>query len=115
LGKKNKYKIKSRFWICTEEGTFLGEGRVALLSEIEKFGSISKAAKAMEMSYKKAWELVNSMNSQSDEPLVKRTIGGTGGGGTVLTDAGKKAIKVYKEIDKRCKNSLDNELEFLNS
>ncbi|MBI1837768.1 MAG: LysR family transcriptional regulator [Flavobacteriia bacterium] len=71
-----KYKIKSRIWICTEEGTFLGEGRIELLKKIDEFGSISKAAKAMKMSYKKAWELVNSMNEQSQEPIVTGKIGG---------------------------------------
>lgn len=106
-----KYSIKSRIWICTDEGTFLGEGRISLLNKIDEFGSISKAAKEMNMSYKKAWELVNSMNSQSKTPLVERTIGGTGGGGTILTEAGRNAIKLFQHVNKSGKASLDKEFE----
>ena len=68
---------------------------MALLEQIGSHGSISKAAKAMKMSYKKAWELVKSMNSNSDDPLVVRTVGGTGGGGSILTNAGKSAIILF--------------------
>ncbi|MDX2362291.1 MAG: LysR family transcriptional regulator [Crocinitomicaceae bacterium] len=109
--KQKSYKIKSRIWITTEEGTFLGEGRIALLKEIEEHGSISKAAKAMKMSYKKAWELVNSMNKQGPELLVTPTIGGTGGGGSTLSDAGKKAIKIFTELNTGNRTYLDNQLK----
>jgi len=114
LNNKSKYSIKSRVWICSDDGTFLGEGRITLLKQIDELGSISKAAKSMKMSYKKAWELVNSMNEQSDKPLVKRTIGGTGGGGTILTSAGRKAIDVFSQINTRCKAALDKELAAVN-
>ena len=113
--KKPKYFIKNRIWIYTDEGAFLGEGRIALLKKIEEFGSISKAAEAMKMSYKKAWELVNSMNSQCVEPLVKRTVGGKGGGGTILTESGKNAIAVFQSVKEKSKISLRKEEDFINS
>lgn len=95
---KPKFQVKSRIWITAENGTYLGEGRIALLKEIELQGSISKAAKEMGMSYKKAWRLVDSMNGIGSDVLVKRTIGGKGGGGTQLSDAGRKAIELFTEL-----------------
>lgn len=111
MSKKQKYKIKSRIWITTEEGTFLGSGRITLLQEIDKHGSISKAAKAMKMSYKKAWELVSSMNNQSENLLVTPKTGGKNGGGTVLSDAGKRAIKLFTELDEQNREELDKKIE----
>lgn len=111
MKEKQKYSIKSRIWICTDEGTYLGEGRIALLREIEKCGSISKAAKAMNMSYKKAWELVNSMNKQGNSPLVSRKIGGAGGGGSELSEEGKKAIEIFTNVNENHKKHLKIELE----
>lgn len=93
-----EYHIKSRIWIGSAKGMLLGEGRIALLREIEKHGSISKAAKSMEMSYKKAWRLVDEMNKNAKKPLVQQKIGGKGGGGTVLSESGLKAIRIYTEL-----------------
>lgn len=107
----NTYMVKSRIWICTEEGTFLGEGRIELLKQIEKFGSISKAAKEMKMSYKKAWELVNSMNNQSSEQIVTGKIGGKDGGGSVLSQKGKNMIEKYSELNKKTIEFLKNEID----
>ena len=95
-----EYKVKSRIWILTDNGTFLGEGRIDLLNKIDEFGSISKAAKAMKMSYKKAWELVNSMNSQCEEPVVVGKIGGKDGGGSIVSDAGKKMVVQFDKLNK---------------
>lgn len=98
-------------WICTKDGTYLGEGRISLLTEIDKHGSISKAAKAMKMSYKKAWELINSMNKQSNELLVLRKTGGKNGGGSELSPAGKKAIVLFSELNKKSKQFFDEQLK----
>ena len=95
-----EYKVKSRIWILTDNGTFLGEGRIDLLNKIDEFGSISKAAKAMKMSYKKAWELVNSMNSQCLEPIVVGKIGGKDGGGSILSPSGKKMVVQFDKLNK---------------
>ncbi len=96
-----QYHIKSRIWIGSSKGMLLGEGRIALLRAIEKHGSISKAAKSMEMSYKKAWRLVDEMNKHAKKPLVQQKIGGKGGGGTVLSESGLKAIRIYGELKEK--------------
>jgi molybdate transport system regulatory protein len=87
--------FRGRIWIDGQEGTFLGYGRIVLLERIREYGSITKAAKSMAMSYRHAWELVDSMNSQADEPFVSAATGGKGGGGAQLTEAGENAIRLF--------------------
>lgn len=106
---EDKYVIKNRIWICTKEGTFLGEGRVRLLKEIKETGSISEAAKRMNMSYKKAWNLVQSMNKQSKEPMVTRTVGGKDGGGSIVTDVAEHWITVFNSINITSEKQLKTE------
>ncbi len=91
------YRLKGRIWIEGPEGTFLGFGRVVLLERIHEHGSISAAARSMEMSYRHAWKLVDSMNRQSRSPVVEKSTGGQGGGGAVLTAAGEQAIEIFKQ------------------
>ena len=107
--RKAAYKWKARIWLEGEEGTFLGYGRVVLLERINEFGSISKAARSMEMSYKHAWDLVDSMNRQAPEALIKTAAGGKGGGGTKLTAAGKQAINHFRTVMDRLQGFLARE------
>ena len=74
---------------------FLLEKRIVLLRAISEHGSISKAAKAVPMSYKSAWEAVDMMNSLSPEPIVIRETGGKDGGGTTITDYGETLLENY--------------------
>ena len=89
------YRLRGRLWIEGPEGTFLGYGRVVLLERIREHGSISAAARSMEMSYRHAWDLVDSMNRQSRKPVVEKTTGGRGGGGAGLTAAGERAVACF--------------------
>lgn len=98
-GKTAAYTVEGHIWIEGVEGTFLGMGRVLLLEKIKEYGSITRAALSLGMSYRKAWELVESMNSQAGVPLVVATTGGKGGGGAVLTEAGQHAIRLFGELD----------------
>ena len=74
---------------------FLLEKRIELLHAIQEHGSISKAAKAVPMSYKSAWEAVDTMNSLSPEPIVSRETGGKDGGGTTITAYGQQLLANY--------------------
>ena len=96
--------------IGTQEGRFLGPGRVELLELIHETGSINKAAKEMKMSYKKAWEMIHEMNRQCKEPLVVSKSGGEDGGGTVVTKDGQKLICMYKEIANEIQELAKNKL-----
>jgi molybdate transport system regulatory protein len=103
--------IGNKIWLEKNGQFFLGKGRVELLKSIVICGSISAAAKSMKMSYKKAWTAVDDVNSVSDEPLVIRTAGGSGGGGTLITEAGKEAIELYERFESNSRKFLDNELK----
>jgi molybdate transport system regulatory protein len=76
----------------------LGRGRVELLALIDRHRSISAAARAMGMSYRRAWGLVRDMNAAAGEPLVEVTAGGPGGGGAALTRRGKEALAFYRRL-----------------
>jgi molybdate transport system regulatory protein len=91
----SSYSCRGHIWIDGKEGTFIGYGRVVLLERIRDHGSISKAAKSMDMSYKHAWDLIDSMNRQAPRPFIITSTGGRGGGGTCLTDDGLKAIRIF--------------------
>jgi molybdate transport system regulatory protein len=106
---KGGYELKGRMWIEGANGTFLGYGRVVLLERIAEFGSISKAAKSMGMSYRHAWELVDSINRQAGRPLVETSVGGKKGGGTKLTEAGREAVEGFWNIYKKFKHFLTKE------
>lgn len=91
--------IDGRLWISKEKQNFLGKGRVELLEHIHSTGSISAAAKVMKMSYKAAWDAIDAINKLSEEPLLERSTGGKGGGGTKLTPAALAYITMYKEME----------------
>ena len=91
-------KIDGRFWFSKDGENFLGNGRIELLEQIQKSGSINAASKAMKMSYKAAWERINQMNRLSDTPIITKLTGGKGGGGTVLTPHAYELIKTYKRF-----------------
>ena len=95
------YRLNGRLWLETDEGRFLGIGRLELLERIAELGSISKAAQAMGMSYKRAWDLVSAMNAQAAAPLVSTQTGGTKGGGAVVTKSGQAAITGFKALQTR--------------
>ncbi len=97
-----EYKIKSRIWIEVGDNVLVGEGRVRLLKAIDETGSLSKAAKSLKMSYRKAWLLVDSINNASPLPLVDSSVGGKNGGGTILTEHGKAMIQAFEKINKNC-------------
>ncbi len=108
------YKIKSRIWIEADGKVLLGEGRVDLLKAIEKTGSLSKAAKALKMSYKKAWILIDAVNKSAKEPVVICSVGGINGGGAEVTPYGRSLIGAFDKINKNCWNYLDTQVIKIN-
>ena len=104
MDNNKKYSVEVRLWIEETEGAFLGIGKIWLLENIRKTGSITNAAKEMRMSYRQSWQLVEEMNQRAESPLVEKLLGGKGGGGAKLTEAGEKAIIIFYEIEKRIKD-----------
>lgn len=109
-----EYKVKSRIWVEVDNNVLIGEGRINLLKAIQNSGSLSKAAKALKMSYKKAWTMVDAINKTGKEPIIETSIGGSGGGGTVITPYGKKLINIFEEVNKDCWKYLDKQQKKFN-
>ena len=80
-------------------GARVGPGKIALLEEIARHGSISAAGRALRMSYRRAWELVEDLNRHLGAPVVAAVTGGSGGGGARLTDAGAALVTAYRAIE----------------
>jgi molybdate transport system regulatory protein len=104
----SSYNFRGHIWIDGKEGTFIGYGRVILLERIREYGSITQAAKSMDMSYRHAWELIDSMNRQAPSPFIETSTGGKGGGGTRLTEEGEQAIKIFWDFHRDFQDFLDH-------
>ena len=79
----------------------MGPGKIALLEQIERCGSLSQAARNLNMSYRRAWQLLDSLNCCFAEPVVRTSKGGRRGGGAMLTLLGERLIHVYRAFDVR--------------
>lgn len=77
----------------------LGHGKIRLLEMIAEHGSISSAARAMKMSYRRAWLLADEVNSIFNEPLFETQLGGKGGGYAKLTEFGQGVVDLYRRIE----------------
>ncbi|MHB8760188.1 MAG: winged helix-turn-helix domain-containing protein [Thiobacillus sp.] len=89
-------KADGRFWLTLDGRNFLGRGRVELLQRVRETGSISKAAKAMKMSYKAAWDTIDAMNAAWQSPLVE-----SGPAGSRLTDDAERLITAFRNAEAR--------------
>ena len=78
---------------------FLAGNRIELLEAIDRLGSITKAAKAVGLSYKAAWEAAEAMNNMAEKPLLIRATGGQHGGGRRLTDYGRQMAQLYRQLE----------------
>ncbi len=87
-----------RFRIDFATHSWVGPGKIGLLEAIRDHGSLSQAARSIGMSYRRAWLLVESLNSYFREPVTRATTGGRGGGGATITEFGELLIKRYREL-----------------
>jgi molybdate transport system regulatory protein len=108
-----KKEIRLRCWIDIDGVKFFGPGRAELLGLIEEAGSISKAAKKMGMSYKKAWDMVDEMNTRSNKTYVITSKGGKSGGGAELTEAAKKMLDAYQRLNRKLNDLVKKDAELL--
>ncbi|MBC7138950.1 MAG: LysR family transcriptional regulator [Defluviimonas sp.] len=88
-----------RIRIVFGEHEMMGPGKAELLERIDRCGSIAAAGREMGMSYKRAWQLIGTLNAMFHEPLVESTRGGPGGGGAVLTPAGRHVLELYRGFE----------------
>ena len=102
-------KVNGSLWIESGGERFFGPGPVELLEHIATTGSISSAAKEMNMSYKKAWELITKLNAHTNNPVVIPQTGGEKGGGSTLTNEAIELIKYHRQLRKRFETFLEKE------
>ncbi|MFB9265386.1 winged helix-turn-helix domain-containing protein [Bradyrhizobium erythrophlei] len=93
----------------------IGPGKIQLLENIRECGSISAAGRAMEMSYKRAWDLVDEINRICRQAAVERQTGGKNGGGAVLTPFGLSLVARYRKIERDAATAVRKELDALRS
>jgi len=92
-----------------------GPGKAALLQAIDRAGSISAAAREMEMSYRRAWLLVEEMNRCFQQPLVATATGGAKGGGASITALARDVITCYQHMQKRADSAVEKDMSYLRS
>jgi len=106
---------KTKLWIeTTENKCIIGDGKFILLKTIEQQGSLKKAVKILNISYRKAWNDINEINKNIGINLIEKHRGGNSRGSSSLTDDGKKLIKAYEKLQTKLKKNTDKIfLEFL--
>jgi molybdate transport system regulatory protein len=104
-------KPNPRLRILLGRSIAIGPGKAELLRLIESTGSISAAAREMGMSYRRAWTLVETMNTAFREPVVTAATGGKGGGGASVTDFGREALKRYRVMEEKAAVSVTAEMD----
>jgi molybdate transport system regulatory protein len=108
----DRLELTGGLWLQVGGETLGGRDRIDLLRAVAAQGSITHAAKAVGLSYKGAWDAVDAMNRLAGKPLVERSTGGRGGGGTHLTPHGARLVERFEQIDavhRRFLQLLDNE------
>jgi molybdate transport system regulatory protein len=93
----------------------IGPGKIQLLEKIHTCGSISAAGRAMEMSYKRAWDLVDEINRICRQAAVERQTGGKNGGGANLTSFGTSLVARYRKIERAAASAVRKDLQALRS
>lgn len=91
----------------------LGPGKVRLMELIAETGSISAAGRAMDMSYRRAWLLVDSLNRCFKQPLVLTQLGGSGGGGALLSEFGQQVVASYRAMERDATAAVAAQLTLL--
>lgn len=96
---KDQLEVRGSLWIAVDGASIAGHGRIDLLRAVAEHGSITQAAKAFGMSYKAAWDAIDTMNQRASQPVVERVIGGRGGGSTQVTAFGRRLIERFEQVD----------------
>lgn len=111
MAKKNTptLSLRPRLRVQRRKDVALGPGKVELLALIGETGSIRVAAQRMDMSYMRAWTLIQMMNECFKEPVVEAARGGKSGGGALLTATGREALALYQRMERTCLKSMEDD------
>lgn len=94
-------EVKSKVWLEKKGKLFFGTGRLMLLKAVKESGSINKAARKMNMSYRRAWSQISSAEDSLGMPLLIKNKGGKDGGGAILTDFAKELLKKFEKLEQQ--------------
>ena len=108
-------KLKLQLRVLFNEDIAFGPGKAELLEEIRRSGSISQAAKNMNMSNRRAWQLVETMNHSFQSALVETQKGGTHGGGAKVTDLGEKILNQFRQMEQNARHAIEHDFQDISS
>lgn len=104
-------RIRIRLYF--DNGSMFGPGKADLLALIEETGSIAAAGRRLEMSYKRAWGLVEAMNAMFQTPVVESSRGGAKHGGATLTQTGRRVLALYRSLETNTRSASNAEIRGL--
>ena len=99
-----------RLRIMRDDVPAMGPGKARLIELVEEHGSISAAARELNMSYRRAWLLIDAVNASFKKPLVVTEVGGKKGGGAAVTEHGKKIVTLYRHMEKKSLRAIESDL-----
>jgi molybdate transport system regulatory protein len=105
---KSGIVVRSKVWLEKDGKLFMGWGRATLLERIDQLGSISAAARSMNLAYRNAWLWIEAINRLSIVPLVEKATGGANGGYARLTEEGRRIVDEYKEKRSRVREIINH-------
>lgn len=103
----NAMEIKSKLWIEVDGEPVFGRGRRFLLDAIDKYGSLNRAAKEINISYRRAWSYIKAMEERLGIKLVERQAGGKNGGGATLTKEARDFLRKYELMEEGIREIVD--------
>lgn len=106
-------EVRFRMRVMLGDIIALGPGKVSLLEAVREHGSISAAARSMNMSYRRAWLLMDELNRALASPATVSEHGGQSGGGSVLTPVGEEIIRLYRSIEAHAATACAPEIKAL--
>jgi molybdate transport system regulatory protein len=110
---KARPEVRFRMRIRKGDTVALGPGKVELLEAVHEHGSISAAARSLDMSYRRAWLLIDELNQSLKSPATVSEQGGQSGGGCVLTAVGENIVRLYRDVEAQAEKACAKQIEDL--
>ena len=107
---RTRPEVHFRMRIRTGEAVALGPGKVDLLEAVREHGSISAAARSLDMSYRRAWMLIDELNRSLKSPATHSEQGGQSGGGCTLTPVGETIVRLYRDVEEEAQRSCAKQI-----
>ena len=96
--------------VLAEDDPAMGPGKARLVALIDSTGSISAAAREMGMSYRRAWQLVEALNSSFTQQVIVTAVGGRLGGGATVTEFGRDLVESYLKMEEKAASAIASDL-----